>query len=284
METGLDLTSRVAVVIGSSRGLGRLIALELARAGADVVVAARTAEENLRIPGTIHKTAAEVEALGRRALPVRCDTTDEASVAAMVEQTIGALGRIDILVNSAGIVILRTFQQTDLKRLDTALKVNLRGPYIAMKAVVPHMVERGHGHVINLAGFSSAIGDGYVIAGFPAYTASKAALVRLGQAMAVELAPSGVGVVALTPSRLVETEGWRVSGNRPLPRQEPGEYVAHAAAWIASRDPLEFSGRFVDSQHVLAAAGLLHHPPADPLEGFTTSLDALRVMRREADG
>src|SRR3972149_10784000 len=150
-ERSQPLSGQVAVVTGASRGIGRAIALEFARAGADIVVAARSSEKPpSKLPGTIEETARQVEAAGRRpsgrpsgrALAVPMDVTDEAQVQAMAQRTLDEFGRADILVNNAGISFPAPFSQTPLKRWDLALNVNLRGPIMCTQAFLPHMLER----------------------------------------------------------------------------------------------------------------------------------------------
>ncbi len=136
--------------------------------------------------------------------------------------------------------------------------MNVRAPFVLMRHVVTHMIERGRGHVINIGTQSSQRTGTEVPLGYAGYTATKAALVRMSLACALELREHGVAVNALAPTGLVETEGWAVvGGGQRLPIPEPGEYLARAVTWIAAQDPRRYSGRFVDSQAVLVEAGLL---------------------------
>src|SRR3989304_5010404 len=141
------LEGQVAVVTGASRGIGRAIAVDFARAGADVVVSARSSESApSKLPGTIEQTAREVEAEGRRALAVATDVTDEAQV-----QALAGFGRIDVLVNNAGISFPAPFAQTPLKRWDLVMNVNLHGPVMCTQAFLPRMLEQGPGRIINIS-------------------------------------------------------------------------------------------------------------------------------------
>src|SRR5438093_5359132 len=135
------LQGQVAVVTGASRGIGRAISVQFARAGADIVVSARSTEgAPSRLPGTIEETAREVEALGRRALCVTTDVTSEEQVRNLSEQTLKEFGRCDILVNNAGISSPAPFHQTPLKRWELVMSVNLRGPVMCMQAFLPAMI------------------------------------------------------------------------------------------------------------------------------------------------
>jgi NAD(P)-dependent dehydrogenase (short-subunit alcohol dehydrogenase family) len=137
----------------------------------------------------------------------------------------------------------------------------VRAPALLMQACAPGMIERGGGHIINIGSLSSQVRGPQVPLGFAGYTSTKAALVRMSHALALELKPHGVAVNALVPTGLVETEGWlRVAKGQRLPNAEPIDYVGRAAAWIAAQDPARFSGRFLDSQQVLVMAGALERP------------------------
>ena len=150
-DPAMALSGKVAVVTGSSRGIGKAMALGLARAGASVVVAARSEEERDQAPGTIYATAAEIEALGGKALPVRCNVREEESIKAMVGEALDAFGAIDVLVNNAGIGTYRPFLETTLREWDLVMDINLRATYIGCRTVAPIMVEQGGGSIINIS-------------------------------------------------------------------------------------------------------------------------------------
>src|ERR1700681_309711 len=145
-----DLHGRVAVVTGASRGIGKALAIRMAQEGADVVVAAKSEQSTDRLPGSIHETAAEISALGRRALAVPTDVRDEEAVRNLIERTIAEFGRLDILVNNAGAIWPQPILQTPPKRLDLMMSVNVRASYIACYYALPHMVKQKWGHVLNM--------------------------------------------------------------------------------------------------------------------------------------
>ena len=258
-----SLTGRVALVTGASRGLGREIALELARRGADVAVMARTAESAEAGAPSVAATVSAVEALGRRAVAAPCDLTDDEAVTEQVARVLAELGRIDVLVNCAGVVSLTGVAETTVKRLDLLWKVNVRAPFLLMQLALPGMTERGSGHVVNVGALSSQWRGTQIPLGFPGYTATKAALVRLSHASALELHPTGVAVNVVAPSGFVPTQGWRAASDdaHELPNQEPPEYLARTVAWVVEQDPAAFTGRFVDSQGLLASLGELDGAP-----------------------
>ncbi len=244
------LSGRVAVVTGASRGIGRAIAVEFARAGADVVVAARSSEKApSKLPGTIEETAREVEVAGGRAIAVPTDVTDEAQVQAMAQRTLDEFGRVDILVNNAGISFPAPFSQTPLKRWDLVMSVNLRGPVMCTQAFLPRMLERGSaqtggrpaGRMINISSYLAEV----LMPGMMSYSVSKIALEKLTQALAAELQPKSIPVNALRIEMNIATEGWQFRNPEiDYSDWEKPEAASEATLWLATRDT-SYSGRVV---------------------------------------
>jgi 2-deoxy-D-gluconate 3-dehydrogenase len=201
----LSLESRVAVVTGGSKGIGKAVALALAEHGADVAVAAR-GEEDLNL------VAKEIEALGRRALPVPTDVTDQEQVQALVDRTVGELGGLDILVNNAGAApFFSTIASLKASGFEKYFRTNFHSAFFATQAAAPHLLEKQKGSVINvasIAGFMATPGLSY-------YGAAKAALVSLTRTTAQEWASSGIRVNAIAP-------GWVESEMNAQARQDPG--------------------------------------------------------------
>ena len=241
-DTTKPLEGQVAVVTGASRGIGRAIAIDFARAGADVVVSARSSESApSKLPGTIEQTAREVEAEGRRALAVATDVTDEAQVQALAERTLAEFGRIDILVNNAGISFPAPFAQTPLKRWDLVMNVNLRGPVMCTQAFLPTMLERGSGRIINISSYLAEV----MMPGMMSYSVSKIALEKLTQYLADELQPKGIAVNALRIELMIATEGWQHRNpNADYSTWDKPEAASEATLWLATRDP-SYTGRVV---------------------------------------
>ena len=188
MSAGLALAGKVAVVTGAGRGLGRAMAVALAAAGADVALAARSADQLAAVAG-------EVEELGRRALAVPTDVTDADAVDALVERTVTGLGRLDVLVNNSGVIDSTSLLDQEPAAWDRVLDTNVRGTYLATRAAGAHLVRQGSGKVVNIASNFAFTG----VADHAAYCASKAAVVAFTRAMAVEWARYGVQVNALAP-------------------------------------------------------------------------------------
>jgi citronellol/citronellal dehydrogenase len=202
---------KIAIVTGASRGIGKAIAIGFAKEGAKVVVAARSVEApNEKLPGTIGETVAEIEKLGGEAIAVRCDVTDEASVAETVEATLKKYGRIDILVNNAAVDFPFPCVEMPLKRWDIVWRVNTTGPFLCSKAVLPTMIKQGGGSIVNITSNAGAEkGSGTV--GYSAiYGVSKAALDRFTWALAAEEGKHNIAVNAVKPWGVVSTEGMRL--------------------------------------------------------------------------
>ncbi len=260
------LPGKVAIVTGASRGIGKAMALGLARAGASVVVAARTAEPRAALPGTIHDTVAEIETAGGRALAVACNVREEESIREMVHRTLDKFGAVDALVNNAGIGGYSPFLQMTLREWDLNMDINLRAPFIACQSVAPIMIEQGGGSIINVSShaaaniFSSTLGEdhsaGIALIG-QAYGASKAALERLTWGLAAELGPHNIAVNALKPLRPVATEGFRAQ--RPdadFSTWATPEDMTKAAVYLATQNGRGLTGAIVTAEELVRRLGL----------------------------
>ncbi|MBI2846780.1 MAG: SDR family NAD(P)-dependent oxidoreductase [Chloroflexi bacterium] len=236
----MKLKGKVAVVTGASRGIGKAIALAYAREGANVVVAARTeSEEGSRLPGTIHKTAEEIRALGSQALPVKCDVTKEEDIEDMVKKTLETFGTVDILVNNAGVNYIASVVDLPAKRWDLVMSVNLRGPFLCSKAVLPTMIAKGSGCIVNI----SSLAARRSVPTWSAYSVSKAAIERLTKTLALEVEEYGIAVYALAPGQGVITEGYSfVMADIDKSDWVTPESMAKAAVYLATLDSLTLSG------------------------------------------
>jgi NAD(P)-dependent dehydrogenase (short-subunit alcohol dehydrogenase family) len=183
-----DLAGRVAIVTGGSKGLGRGMALALAGAGADVVVTSRHQEEGQVV-------ADEIAKLGHRSLALAADTRDRTAVAEMARRTEAAFGKVDILVNNAGVGALKAAQEIDDKDFSRVIETNLKGCLWCAQAVLPGMLARKFGRIINVGSVASVTG----FPGLAAYVATKHALLGLTRTMAIEMAPHGITVNCLCP-------------------------------------------------------------------------------------
>ena len=254
MALEIDLSGRVALVTGGSRGLGRVDALTLARAGADVAVADillesdTSAAESLGIlaqaavaQGMVHteETVDEIRAFGRRAMAVRCDVTDRAQVDDAVGQVVAELGSVDILVNNAGTldhVAQFADQRPELWERD--LRVNLTGAFNCAQAVWPHLRERGWGRIVNMASVAGTLG-GF---GQASYSTTKSGILGLTKTLAMEGGRHGITCNAIVPG-IIGTEAFHMANAAMNERiaartvfKRPGEPqdVANAIAWLCS--------------------------------------------------
>ncbi len=248
----MRFAGRVAFVSGASRGVGRRIALALAREGADIVVAAKTVEPNPRLPGTIHTVAAEVEALGRRALPVQMDVRDERAVAAAVASSVERLGRIDFLVNNAGALFWQSVAETPMARFDRVMSVNVRGAFACTREVLPTMLAQGFGHILMM---SPPI-EPTAAPGKVAYAVSKFGMTLIAHGLAGELEGRNVACNALWPATLIESYATInfALGDRSAWRTPA--ILADATVAIFAKPPASFSGRALIDEDFLRSEGV----------------------------
>lgn len=242
MSETQPLLDKIAVVTGASRGIGRQIAVDFAKAGADVVVTARTSEKApSALPGTIEETARAVEAEGRRALAMQVDVTKEDQIAEMAKRTLEEFGKCDILVNNAGISMPAPFHETPLKRWDLVMNVNLRGPVMCMQAFLPSMIERKSGSIVNVSSFLAEV----KLPGMVSYSVSKIALEKLTDYAGEELKSHNVAVNALRIELMIASEGWMYRNpNTDFSTWEKPEAASEATLWIATREP-KYTGNVV---------------------------------------
>lgn len=263
----MSLQDKVCIITGASRGIGRDVAVALAAEGATVVVAARSETvTDKRLPGTIYTVAKEVEERGGKALPVKCDVTKDEDLEALVNRTMDTFGRIDMLMNNAAILVPGNMLSVLPRHLDLIWRVNLRGPLMAMKLALPHMIKGGGGHIINVSSraaiFPGAgpyqIPPGATIGG-SFYGGLKAALERLSQGLARELTPSKVAVNVLSPQGAIATPGNRFARNDPENPDltfEQAIAMGKAAVWITKQDPAHFTGNILYDEEVVAKHNL----------------------------
>ncbi len=249
----IDLSGRVAIVTGASRGIGRCIAVTLGRAGMAVAVAAKTVRDRQQLPGTIGETATLVEQAGGRALAVQVDVRQEADLDRLVEETLSAFGRIDALINNAGALWWRPVLDTPARRFDLVMSVNVRAAFLLSRQVAAAMRGAGRGgHIVML---SPPLDPG-PHPGMVAYTISKLGMTLTAQGLAAELRSDGIAVNALWPATLIEslaTINWGM-GDRKLWRRP--EIVADAVLALVRRDPAACTGRALLDEEVLGEEGV----------------------------
>ena len=275
-----NLTGRVAFITGASRGVGKCLALALADAGCDVVVAAKSEQSTDQLPGSIHQTATEIEARGRRALAVRVDVRDERQVDAAVAQAMARFGRIDILVNNAGALHWRSLDETPMARFDLVMGVNARGAFACSRAVLPHMTTAGWGHILMMSPpiLPEAAG------GKIAYAISKFGMTLIAHGLADEVAGQNVACNALWPATLIESQATINHGLGGPEYWRRPEILADAAVRIFAKEPRTFTGRALIDEDFLRSEGVsdfdryrcdpVHEPPR---VGFDFNVQAGKV-------
>ena len=259
------LDGKVAVVTGASRGIGKEISTLFAAEGAKVVVAARTLKEGDHrfLEGSLETTVREIQDAGGEATAAVANIGDEEDCLRLIEEAKAAYGPVDILVNNAALNYIVPIVDYVVSRWVRAFAVNIHAPFMLSHAVLPEMVERGGGAIVNISS-GSAIGPGRAPyedsqgAG-TMYGASKAALERFTQGLASEVYENGITVACVSPSQLVATPGtlyFRPDLSGPDdPKTEPVEHMARAVLLLATEPPEKVSGRVTYSQQILHEFG-----------------------------
>src|SRR6187551_3653679 len=198
-----SLKGKTLFVSGASRGIGLAIALRAARDGANVAIAAKTAEPHPKLKGTIYSAAEEVRAAGGKALPVLCDIRDEAQVMAAIDKTVAEFGGIDICVNNASAISLTNSQATDMKRFDLMMGISTRGTFMVSKYCIPHLKKAENPHILMLSPPLDMQARWF--APHVAYTMAKFGMSMCVLGMAEELKRYGIAVNALWPRTAIAT-------------------------------------------------------------------------------
>ncbi len=229
----IDFKGKVAVVTGASRGIGRALVLALAERGATVVGTARQLETSPGTGGTLRETFDALEAAGGKGFALPVDITREQGTKYLIDRTVQMYGKIDILINNAGVYPEGQIAETDLKAWQEALTVNVTAPFLVCKAAIPHMVEAGSGNILNVSS-GSAVNYG---AGRVLYSTTKAALERFSELLAEEVRGNGIAVNAWRPG-LIKTDMSGQSGAEP-------SVVVPSVMWAVAQTPETFTGNSV---------------------------------------
>ena len=251
----MSLSGKTLFVTGASRGIGLAIALRAARDGANVAIAAKTAEPHPKLPGTIYSAAEEIEKAGGKALPLIVDVRDEGSVVEAVEAAARKFGGIDICVNNASAIQLTGTLTTDMKRYDLMNQVNARGTFLTSKACIPHLKRSANPHVLMLSPPLDMSPKWF--AGHTAYTMAKFGMSMCVLGMAEEFRADGIAFNALWPRTGIATAAIRfaLAGDEGMRRCRTVEIMADAAHAIFEKPAREFSGNFLIDDSFLYAEG-----------------------------
>jgi citronellol/citronellal dehydrogenase len=252
------LNGKTLFITGASRGIGLAIGRRAAADGANVVIAAKTAETNPKLPGTIFSAAAEIETAGGKALPIQCDIRDEVSVREAVAQATERFGGIDILVNNASAISLSGTLETPLKRFDLMFGVNVRGTYLCTQACLPMLRASAaagrNPHVLNMSPPLSM--REHWFKNHVAYTMAKYGMSECTLGHAGEFRPFGIGVNSLWPRTAIATAALQMIPGVDLNRCRTPQILADAAYLILTSDAKSTSGNFFIDDEVLAKGGI----------------------------
>ncbi|XP_013143733.1 PREDICTED: hydroxysteroid dehydrogenase-like protein 2 isoform X2 [Papilio polytes] len=247
------LAGRTLFITGASRGIGKAIALKAAKDGANVVIAAKTAEPHPKLPGTIYTAAEEIEALGGKALPCIVDVREEKQVQAAIDEAVKKFGGIDILVNNASAISLTGTAQTDMKRYDLMHNINTRGTYLASKLCLPLLKNSNHAHILNLSPPLNM--SPYWFSIHVAYTMAKYGMSMCVLGMSEEFKPFNIGVNALWPKTAIATAAIEMLTGDTSTSRKP-EIVSDAAYIMLSQDPKKYTGNFAIDEDVVKQSGI----------------------------
>ncbi len=250
-----DLRGKTLFITGASRGIGLAIGKRAAEDGANVVVAAKTADPHPKLRGTIYTAAEEIEAAGGKALPLVVDVRDEEGVEKAMEKAAETFGGIDILVNNASAISLTGTLQTPMKRYDLMHQVNIRGTYLCSQKAIPYLKEAENPHVLNLSpplNFESRWFKPHV-----AYSMAKYGMSLCVLGMAEEFKKTGIAFNALWPRTAIDTAAMNMIGGGEINRQcRKPEIMSDAAHLMLVKPSRDFTGNFCIDDEVLEEAGI----------------------------
>lgn len=249
------LAGKTLFISGASRGIGKAIALRAAKDGANIVIAAKTAQPHPKLPGTIYTAAAEVEAAGGKALPCIVDIRDEQQVRNAVQEAAAKFGGIDIVINNASAISLTPTDQTDMKRYDLMHNINTRGTFLVTKECLPFLKKSSHAHVLNISPPLNM--SPFWFGMHVAYTMAKYGMSLCVLGHAYEFKHLGIGVNALWPKTAIHTAAIEMlTGPESNAWSRKPEIMADAAYEILTRDPKTTTGNFYVDEDVLRSAGV----------------------------
>lgn len=251
-----SLSGKTLFITGSSRGIGKTIALRAAADGANVVVIGKTDQPHEKLAGTVHSAVEEIESAGGRGLAVVCDVRFEEQVDAAVELAVDTFGGIDILVNNASAIFLAGTRETPMKRFDLMHQVNVRATYLCSQKCLPHLLAADNPHILNISPPLNL--SPHWFAGHVAYTMSKYGMSLCVLGMAEEFREEGVGVNALWPKTAIATAAVKnlLGGDEAIRRCRDPQIMADAAHAVLTRKAGDCTGNFFVDEAVLRGEGV----------------------------
>jgi citronellol/citronellal dehydrogenase len=265
------LAGRTLFISGGSRGIGLAVALRAARDGANIVIAAKTAEPNPKLPGTIYSAAAEIEDAGGHALPIICDIRFEEQVHAAVQQAVERFGGLDICINNASAISLTGTLETSMKQYDLMHQINSRGTFLVSQACLPHLLRAESPHILNFSPPLSMKAKWF--APHVAYTIAKYGMSLCVLGMAEEF-KGKVAVNALWPRTTISTAAVNMLGGETMLRASRTPQIMADAAYAILTKEISFTGNFLIDEDVLRQEGVEDFsqyavdPNVEPLPDF----------------
>jgi citronellol/citronellal dehydrogenase len=252
----MSFKNKTVFITGASRGIGKAIALRLAREGANIVVAAKSVAENSRLGGTIYSAAAEVEAVGGKAVAVQCDIRSEDQIQLAVEKAVTVFGGIDIVVNNASAISLTTTEETEPKRFDLMHDINVRGTFFVTKACIPHLKKSSNPHILTLSPPVNL--DPKWLGGYLSYTITKYCMSMMALGWAAELKKYNIASNALWPKTTIDTAAVRnlLGGETLANMSRTPAILADAAYYIFDKPSTQCTGNCFIDEDVFAAEGI----------------------------
>ena len=269
----MNFKGKTVIITGASRGIGKAIALKLAANGANIVVAAKSTEENPKLGGTIFSAAAEIEAAGGNALAVKCDIRNEEEIQKVIDETVERFGGIDILINNASAIGLTPTEKTDAKRFDLMHDINVRGTFFMCKAAIPYLKNGTNAHILNLSPPLNM--DLKWFENHIAYTLSKYNMTMIALGLSRELKKYNIAANTLWPRTTIATAAVQnlLGGDALINMSRTPNIVADAAYYILSRPSADCTGNSFLDDEVLAAEGVTDLEQYSVVKGSTLYMD-----------
>ena len=252
----MSFRNKTVFITGATRGIGKAIALRLAAEGANIIVAAKSIEEDPKLGGTIYSAAREIEEAGGKALAVQCDIRDEKQIENAVEKAAEKFGGIDILVNNASAISLTLTEQTDVKRFDLMHDINVRGTFFVSKVCIPYLKNGTNAHILNLSPPVNLNTKWF--GSHAAYTISKYNMTMIALGLAVELKKYSTAVNTLWPKTTIATAAVKnlLGGEALIKMSRKPEIMADAAFCIFQKPSNECTGNTFIDEDVLTSEGV----------------------------
>ena len=269
----MSFKNKTVFITGASRGIGKSIALRLAREGANIVVAAKSVEENPKLGGTIFSAAQEIENAGGKALAVQCDIRFEDQVQSAVDKAVAQFGGIDILVNNASAISITPTEQTEPKRFDLMHDINVRGTFFVTRACIPQLKKSSNAHILTLSPPINL--KSKWLAGHIAYTMTKYNMSMMAIGWAAELKEYNIASNALWPRTTIDTAAVRnlLGGVMLANMSRTPEILADAAYFILSKPATTCTGNCFIDEEVMAAEGITDLEKYSVVQGATLYRD-----------